>query len=74
MIAVLLKSYNNEIIIKATKTKKIKKLVPSKKKKLNKKGNKNVNSTSYKIKKIQTKEKFKFTWIFISDIDLKPHS
>jgi hypothetical protein len=56
------------------KIKRIKKLVASKKKKLNKRGNKNVNSTSYKIRNIQTKEKFRFNCIFMSDMDLKPHS
>ena len=37
-------------------------------------GNNNVNSMSYKIKKIHNIEKFKFIWIFNSDIALKPHS
>ncbi len=34
----------------------------------------NINSTSYSIKKTQTKEKFKFNWMFNSEIDLNPHS
>lgn len=41
---------------------------------LNKKGNKNVNSMSYKIKKIHIIIKFKLIWKFKSEIDLKPHS
>ena len=45
-----------------------------KKEKLNKNGNKNVNSTSYKIKKIAISEKFKFICRFRSVIDLNPHS
>lgn len=42
--------------------------------KLNKTGNKNVNSISYKIKKTHNMEKFRFIWIFNSDKVLKPHS
>jgi hypothetical protein len=52
----------------------MKKLIAFKKKKLNKRGNKNVNSTSYKIKKMHTKEKFRFNCMFTSDMDLNPHS
>jgi len=46
----------------------------SEKKKLKSRGNKNINSTSYKIKKTQTIEKFKLICIFISEIALNPHS
>ena len=41
---------------------------------LNKNGNNNKNSTSYKIKKTHNIEKFILTWIWSSEIDLKPHS
>jgi len=44
------------------------------KKKLKKNGYIKINSTSYRIKKTQTIEKFKFSWIFNSEIALKPHS
>jgi hypothetical protein len=42
--------------------------------KLNKIGNNKVNSISYNIKKIHNIEKFRFIWIFSSEIVLKPHS
>ena len=41
---------------------------------LNKIGNNNKNSTSYKIKKIETNKKLTFIDKLISFIDLKPHS
>ena len=50
------------------------KLIDCIKEKLNKNGNKNANSTSYKIKKIASNEKFKFSCKFSSLIDLNPHS
>ena len=41
---------------------------------LNNTGNSNVNSISYKIKKIQSIVKLMLIWMFTSDNDLKPHS
>ena len=41
---------------------------------LNNIGNSNVNSISYRIKKIHNKAKLRFICILISDSDLKPHS
>jgi hypothetical protein len=37
-------------------------------------GNKNVNSISYKIKNTHKIEKFKFICMFMSVVDLNPHS
>lgn len=54
--------------------KKIKKDAVFIKKKLKKNGYIKINSTSYKIKKTHTIEKFKFNCIFKSEIALKPHS
>ena len=42
--------------------------------KLNRIGNKKVNSISYRTKKIHIIIKFKFIWKFKSEVDLKPHS
>lgn len=43
-------------------------------KKLNKNGNKKVNSISYSIRNTANIKKLKLIWMFNSDIDLNPHS
>ena len=64
-----MKKIINEIKNKTIKNSKIKIF-----EKLNKIGNKNVNSISYKIKNTHNIEKFKLICIFNSDNVLKPHS
>jgi len=42
--------------------------------KLKKKGIKSINSTSYKIKNTHNNKKLKLNCMFMSTVDLKPHS